>query len=817
MLKNMKIGSRLGFGFGIIMVLLVVVGGFSIVEISQLGKELNTIVSDRFPKTVAANDIIDQVNAAARALRNMALLKSTQDVEKEYQRILEARKINGEKLKYLESSIADEKGKTLLKAMNEVIPDYRRQTDGYLELLKSGKRDAALTLLMGDLRSSQNAFNATVNDLIKYQTDMVNEAGKEAASEVAKARTIIIGLLIVALILGGMLGLLITRSIVRPVNACVDAANKIAAGDTDVVLDTTSKDETGVLQQAMAKMVEAINALIRDAGMLSEAAVAGKLATRADAKKHQGDFQKIVEGVNQTLDAVIGPLNVAAEYVDRISKGDIPPKIVDNYNGDFNEIKNNLNQCIEAVNALVADANMLSLAAVEGKLATRADAKKHQGDFQKIVEGVNQTLDAVIGPLNVAAEYVDRISKGDIPPKIVDNYNGDFNEIKNNLNQCIEAVNNLVADAVMLSKAAVEGKLATRADASKHHGDFQAIVQGVNECLDSVIGPLNVAAEYVDRISKGDIPPKIVDNYNGDFNEIKNNLNQCIEAVNALVADANMLSQAAVEGKLATRADASKHLGDFQKIVEGVNQTLDAVIGPLNVAAEYVDRISKGDIPPKIIDNYNGDFNEIKVNLNVLLEAMNTVTEAATQIGLGNLSVEVRERSPQDTLMQALSRMLVTLRELAKTAEKIADGDLTVNVKPASEDDAIGNAFATMVSNLREIVGNVGSSSGSIATATKQIATGNADLAQRTETQASSLEEIASSMEELTSTVKQNADNSQQANQLAIDASDVAVKGGTVITRVVDTMESISGSSKKIADIISVIDGIAFQTNILAL
>ena len=123
----------------------------------------------------------------------------------------------------------------------------------------------------------------------------------------------------------------------------------------------------------------------------------------------------------------------------------------------------------------------------------------------------------------------------------------------------------------MLDKAAVEGKLATRADATKHQGDFRKIVQGVNECLDAVIGPLNVSAGYVDRISKGDIPPKITDKYNGDFNEIKNNLNKCIDAVNALVADAGMLHKAAVEGKLATRADATKHQGDYRKVVQGVN------------------------------------------------------------------------------------------------------------------------------------------------------------------------------------------------------------------------------------------------------
>ena len=400
----------------------------------------------------------------------------------------------------------------------------------------------------------------------------------------------------------------------------------------------------------------------------------------------------------------------------------------------------------------------------------------------------------------------------DIPLK-----DGDSSSVMASMKTMVGSITSLVTDANLLSQAAIAGKLATRADAAKHQGDYKKIIMGVNGTLDAVIGPLNVTAEYVDRISKGDIPPRITDSYNGDFNEVKLNLNNCIDNINALVTDASLLAQAAIAGKLATRADAAKHQGDFRKIVEGVNGTLDAVIGPLNVAAEYVERISKGEIPPRITDSYNGDFNEIKNNLNVLIVAMATVTEAASQIALGNLAVEVQERSPQDQLMQALTRMVTTLRDLAATAEKIAGGDLTVTVKPASENDAMGNAFAAMVINLRETIGNVGTSSDSISTATKQIATGNSDMAQRSESQAASLEEIAASMEELTATVKQNADNSKQADQLAINASNVAVKGGTVITRVVETMESISGSSKKIADIISVIDGIAFQTNILAL
>jgi methyl-accepting chemotaxis protein len=122
-----------------------------------------------------------------------------------------------------------------------------------------------------------------------------------------------------------------------------------------------------------------------------------------------------------------------------------------------------------------------------------------------------------------------------------------------------------------------------------------------------------------------------------------------------------------------------------------------------------------------------------------------------------------------------------------------------------------------MEDTLTDLVGRIKTATDSIVTASGQIAAGNQDLSSRTEQQASSLEETAASMEELTSTVKQNADNARQANQLAASASAVAVKGGEVVSQVVDTMASINASSRKIVDIIGVIDGIAFQTNILAL
>ncbi|MDB5882008.1 MAG: chemotaxis protein [Ramlibacter sp.] len=171
-------------------------------------------------------------------------------------------------------------------------------------------------------------------------------------------------------------------------------------------------------------------------------------------------------------------------------------------------------------------------------------------------------------------------------------------------------------------------------------------------------------------------------------------------------------------------------------------------------------------------------------------------------------------------LAWVLTRSIVRpLSRALSVAQQVAQGDLTVHV-PAGGKDETGQllrALSDMTQNLRTLVSEVAGGAHTVSDTSAQIAQGNLDLSQRTEEQASTLEETASSMEELTSTVTQNAQNAKQASQLAVGASEVARKGGQVVAQVVSTMTGISESSRKIADIISVIDGIAFQTNILAL
>ena len=337
-----------------------------------------------------------------------------------------------------------------------------------------------------------------------------------------------------------------------------------------------------------------------------------------------------------------------------------------------------------------------------------------------------------------AIEIANKISNGDLSTKII-LAEDDKTSLLASMKRMSETIHLMVDDAVMLSKAAVDGQLTMRANAARHQGDFYKIVAGINNTLDAVIGPLNVAASYVDRISRGDIPPKIDATYNGDFNTLKNNLNAVIEAISALVADAELLANAALQGTLDTRVDAARHKGDYRKIVTGVNDTLDSFVAPINEVVRVLRALAKNDLTEQIASNYHGSVAELCDNVNI------------------------------------------------------------------------------SVNNLAQVVSTIKEATDAISAAAKEIAAGNNDLSHRTEEQAASLEQTAASMEQLTATVQQNNENARQANQLAVDASAIAGKGVFVVGQVITTMEAINESSRKIVDIISVIDSIAFQTNILAL
>lgn len=503
-----------------------------------------------------------------------------------------------------------------------------------------------------------------------------------------------------------------------------------------------------------------------------------------------------------------------------------------------------------------------------GELSARLDSNKIEGIYQNTADSVNTMLDSIVTPLNVAANYVYKISIGDMPPLISDEYKGDFNEIKNNLNACISNLNGLIADMNYMSDQHDAGDIDVIIDESKFQGAYFTMAKGVNDMVNGHISVKKKAMSCFKEFGEGNLNA-VVEQFPGKKKFINEIIEEVRNNIKELINDAGMLANAAREGKLDTRAIASKHKGDFRVIVQGVNDTLDNVIGPLNVAADYVYRISKGDMPPIITDEYKGDFNEIKNNLNNMISALNGISSIATNISKGILDDEIKTRSQEDVLMISLQTMknsiinlvndvhllansaqsgvldkraddkqhqgeyrniieginnmfeiiVQPINETISVLQSVADGDLTVSMTGNYQGDLfkLKKSVNDTIESISDVISQVKTTVDEVSNGSLQVSDASTALSQGATEQAASLEEITSSMSEIGSQTKTNAENANQANILANTAKQSAEKGSQEMSQLNKAMAEITDSSKNIAKIIKVIDEIAFQTNLLAL
>ncbi len=395
-----------------------------------------------------------------------------------------------------------------------------------------------------------------------------------------------------------------------------------------------------------------------------------------------------------------------------------------------------------------------------------------------IIKGVLRQLGA--DPMDVQA-IANKVAEGDLSSEIKIKA-GDTNSLIFSMDRMSKAVKAMVQEVKSLAQAGVEGKLDKRANASQYQGDYREVVQGLNATLDAVIGPLNMAAEYIDRISKGDIPHTITDNYNGDFNGIKMNLNQCMSAIKLLISDSDKIYQAVKVGDLQLRPDITMHQGDFRKVIEGTTNTLDIIGGAMVENVRVMNEMAKGNLSVRYEGNFQGAF-----------------------------------ASLQNTVNQTLDGL--PLAETVEIMQELAQGNLSVKMHRDYSGDSLKlkNAVNETIDSLNEILGNVSVTVEEVTRAAMQVSDTSSALSQGATEQAASLEEITSSMGEIGSQTRLNAENSNLANTLAHEARDAAERGNREMTSLNDAMTEINESSKSISKIIKVIDEIAFQTNLLAL
>ena len=468
------------------------------------------------------------------------------------------------------------------------------------------------------------------------------------------------------------------------------AAKAIAHGEFGSVGVSRDASDVNVIESLnLAKQV--LKTLDQQMANVEAEHASGNLAAQIDVALFKGEYRNMAQDINRMLNMHADILHKTSRSMQSLSAGDFSAEL-DALPGDLAVLNHSFDSLKHNVKTLISDMSGMARDHANGEVDTILDVNKFNGDFKVLAEGTNQMVCAYVSETDKFIAVMDNIGRGDLSAQLAPMpgkkaaMNKSVDRIRGNLKGIVDSVNWVNAEH---EKGNIDMTL--RADMFK--GQFSLLAESINHIVAGHITLNQKAMACVQAFGDGNFDAPL-EKFPGQKAQINQTIEQVRTNLKALNSDAQMLAEAAKEGRVTVRADASRHPGDYRKIVEGMNNTLDMIVEPV------------------------------------------------------------------------------------------------LTVKAAAE---------------------------SINIAAKEIAQGNADLSRRTEDQAANLERTASSMDELATTVKQNAENAKQANQLAAQASDVAVKGGNVVSTVVTTMSDINESARKIEDIISVIDSIAFQTNILAL
>ncbi len=357
----------------------------------------------------------------------------------------------------------------------------------------------------------------------------------------------------------------------------------------------------------------------------------------------------------------------------------------------------------------------------------------------------------------------------------------------------------------------------------------------------SVSKQLRQLVHFAESVSEGDLTQSFDINQKDEIGALAASLGTMKERINNVLKEINVLICSVQEGRLNKRGGAQSFSGTWAELVVGINNLIDAFVIPINVTATHIDRISRGDIPPKITDSYNGDFNTIKNNLNMLIDAMNEITSVAKKMADGNLTVEFKERSEKDEMMKSLTRAVINLRnimkELSETADSLSSASEELSsvsgqmassaeemnsqaevVASASEEINSGvkvTASATeqssaSLSNIASMTEEMSSNFNNIASFGKKTSDNVRKMAEAGENMSGQINAVASSVEEMTASLNEVAKNTAKANRISQNANR---RTGHINSQ----MEALVSSSKKIGKIVVVIKDIADQTNMLAL
>ncbi|MEL7659497.1 methyl-accepting chemotaxis protein [Acetobacterium wieringae] len=730
--KNLKIKTKLLTSFILIALLVGVVGFIGIINTWSLQESDQELYENMTVPISQVGQMSTTFQKMRVNLRDMILANDPALIQSIEKSIAEdQQKID---------TLADDYQKTIqTDEMQEAFDSFEAARTEYNKHLDAVKTQAALNQdteafnLMspdGAAGKATAALQTAIDNLSDLKLADGLTKSEENFAQAAGVTTTMTIIMIISMIIAVALGLLLTSLICGPLRKANHMIQEMSKGHLSNRLNIDTTDEVGEMATTMDKMADSLQFL------------------------------------------VIGTIN-------RISEGDVSMNV--EITDPQDEIGPALKKTIETIRALITEANALSQAAVEGRLDTRGHADAFSGGFREIVAGVNSTLDAVVGPLNVAAEYIERIGKGEIPPKITDEYYGDFREIKNNLNACLDGLGALsVADHTL--------KLMNKNDLTQAiDGDFDGIFGEIARSINGVHAQLGRIVSISTNIRNGDLSDLDFLRSIGKRSEndrLVPALLGMTETILMLVEETRNMAQIAISGDLNNRGDVTKFQGEYATVIEGFNQTLDAIIDPIQAASATLNELAEGNLKITMDGDFKGQHGKIKHDMNQTIEFLRAYVEEITH----------------------------TLEEMSR-----GNFDLEITNLYCGDFLAIKKALNQIAASLSTTLYDINVAASQVDIGAQQISDSGQALSHGTTEQASSIQELTASIEEVAAETKRNAQNANEANELAINVRSNAEVGNSQMVKMVAAMSEINDSSHNISKIIKVIDDIAFQTNILAL
>ncbi|MGZ8176260.1 MULTISPECIES: HAMP domain-containing methyl-accepting chemotaxis protein [Methylobacter] len=357
MFKNMKVGMRLGLGFGVVLLLMITVIYSGISAMSSQNDKMDQIVNENAYKTALSNTMSENVHIVSRILRTITLLDDQAAMQVEKAKMDKARAAYNKAWDDLEKTPASEKGKAIRKAIEEGAAAARDVNNKVLELALENKDAEAVHLLMGTAAPLVAKWQEALDENLERQAENNKDDAKDAAEAYIESRNLMFTLGGIAIVFGIGIAFWVTRSITLPLNMARDVAQKIAEGDLTSNIQVASTDETGQLLAAMKNMSDTLKGLLTDTDVLVRAAAEGELDARADANKYQGDFRKLVQGINDTLDGVVNPVNEAVDVLKEMEQGNLTQTVNGDYKGQLKDFKDTVNNTIAKLSQVIGEVN----------------------------------------------------------------------------------------------------------------------------------------------------------------------------------------------------------------------------------------------------------------------------------------------------------------------------------------------------------------------------------------------------------------------------------------------------------------------------